>query len=678
MVRDKQDERVPESSITEEGRSTLNFKTLEEVKYTLELIAPKSILEGAREPEAPFEVKTDALSYEVYFNGQKIEGNTIPTQAGVLTVRLPNGQETSQKIGIEPASASMPEYIMITTQRRNTREQQFNQIIEQLEKALRIQLSENLTLSQEGIGIKIYDRGKVLMERVLRSNQYSIDGNVVTFSRDVLEQIAALVLTNPNLKLEVSFLGKSKNPDTFGTRQFTLRSDISMLRQESQQTRQLDINPLEPITPFINPSFKVEDFGQNTKGLMGDNAGNNFKNARQAAFALASILLKLRTGDLNELNRLRKEFISGVNSIQFSISVSDETSVFNDLLKRVYTSQNGPYTFSLGDLIEKAKTNDDAKALLGAVLLKDYVDSSGTIAEQELITIGENFIRLYDAINQLNRSTLDEQLKTINDIIKELNGKASSYPNSLLYALLPSSVESLIVETETARFYINLGEIRGEINESIDYLVRASAIIALGIAEITKISNDKQEQTTLQLLSPGIEIKSVVRENGKYVFELDASALVKLGIGSESKFLGYKLQANARGELELIKDENIDIKIKPQASVSVTNGLTSLSAGADAFVYIGPEIKVESSGISIKPIVLYGGINGNLLSSTYDARFGAAYNTQLGSGILTLQGQYNIGGGWLLAVSYSTGDFTGQFSYDLNQNKFKVGIEIKF
>jgi hypothetical protein len=38
---------------------------LEEVKYALELKAPKYILEGAREPEVPFTVKTNAPSYEV-------------------------------------------------------------------------------------------------------------------------------------------------------------------------------------------------------------------------------------------------------------------------------------------------------------------------------------------------------------------------------------------------------------------------------------------------------------------------------------------------------------------------------------------------------------------------------------------------------------------------------------
>jgi hypothetical protein len=178
-------------------------------------------------------------------------------------------------------------------------------------------------------------------------------------------------------------------------------------------------------------------------------------------------------------------------------------------------------------------------------------------------------------------------------------------------------------------------------------------------------------------------IESVVRENGKYVFELDASALVKFGIGPESRVFGYELRANARGELELIKHGDITVKIKPQASVSVTNDLTSLFTGVDAFLYMGPEIKAESSGISIRPIVLYGGINGNLLSSTYDARFGAAYNTQLGSGILTLQGQYNLGennlgGRWLLEARYSTGDFEGKLSYDLKENKFKVGIQIKF
>ena len=66
------------------------------------------------------------------------------------------------------------------------------------------------------------------------------------------------------------------------------------------------------------------------------------------------------------------------------------------------------------------------------------------------------------------------------------------------------------------------------------------------------------------------------------------------------------------------------------------------------------------------------------MSSTYNARFGAAYNTQLGSGILTLQGQYDVGRGWLLGARYSTGDFAGQFSYDLNEKRFQLGIEIKF
>ena len=653
---------------------------LEEVKYALELKAPQNILEGAIEPEVPFTVKTDAPSYEVYFNGQKIEGNTIPTQPGVLTVRLPNGQEASQKIGIEPASASMPKLITVTTQRGDTREQQSDQIIKKLEEALRIQLSTNLTLAEERIEIKI-DDGKEVKKRVLTKDQYRIDGNVITFSEEFLKQIAAtLILTNPNLKLEVSFLVESKNrPDTFGTRRFELSSNISMLRQEAQQTQQLDIKPLEPPIPSIiaiDVTPTVKEFGQNTGGLMGANARDNVGKAQQAASALAQLLFLLNRGgnDPKKLEDLSGKFKLNVDQIQFYIPVSDGSGLFEDLLQRVLTSPNGQnppsYIFSLGDLITLAKSNDDAKALLGAVLLKDYTDSGAS--EDDLRRIGDTFIQLYDAI-------LNKRFEAINEIIAQLDQQASSYKNSLLYALLPSSVEStLIVETEIAKFRINLGEISGKINESIDYLVRVSAILGLGIAEITKMSNDKQEQTSLLVLSPGIGIKSVVRENGKYVFELDASALVKFGIGSESKFLGYRLEANARGELTLIEDKDIAMKIKPQASVSVTNALTSLSAGVDAFVYIGREIRVESSGISIRPIVLYGGINGNLLSSTYDARFGAAYNTQLGPGILTLQGQYNLGRGWLLGASYSTGDFASQFSYDLKENKFKLGIEIKF
>jgi hypothetical protein len=257
---------------------------------------------------------------------------------------------------------------------------------------------------------------------------------------------------------------------------------------------------------------------------------------------------------------------------------------------------------------------------------------------------------------------------------------------------LPSSI-ALIVETQMFEFRINLGQIRGKINEHIDYSLDFLLYLALGIAEITtKMPNDKQKQTnnkqeqTLLVLSTGIDIKSVFRDSqdGKYVFELDASALVKFGIGSESGVFGYRLQFNARGELELIKHGDITVKIKPQASASVTNDLTSLFAGVDAFLYMGPDIKAESSGIYIKPIVLYAGISGTLLSSTYDsstynARFGAAYNTQLGSGILTLQGQYDLGRrGWLLVARYSTGDFAGQFSYDLNERKFQLGIEVKF
>jgi hypothetical protein len=220
---------------------------------------------------------------------------------------------------------------------------------------------------------------------------------------------------------------------------------------------------------------------------------------------------------------------------------------------------------------------------------------------------------------------------------------------------------------------------------NIDGLVRFSAFLELGIAQITEMFNNQQKQTSLLVLSPGIAINSVVwdSENNKYVFELDASALVEFGIGPESKFLGYELRANARGKLELIKHGDITMEIKSQASVSVRNGSTSLSAEVDAFLYMGPDIKAESSGIYIKPIVLYGGIKGTLLSSTYDSstydvRFGAAYNTQLGPGILTLQGQYDLGRGWLLGSRYSTGDFAGQFSYDLNTNKFQLGIEIKF
>jgi hypothetical protein len=208
----------------------------------------------------------------------------------------------------------MPEYIMVATQRGDTREQQFNQIIKQLEKALRIQLSTNLTLTEEGIKIKIYHGEKVLMERPLRSDEYSIDGNVIIFSREFLEQIAALVLTNPNLKLEVSFSAKSKNEGTYGTRQFTLSSNISMLRQ-------LDINPL---TPFVvhGQRSTVEQFGQNTVGLMlimkdgkvDEKASEelqkaNLQKAQQAARVLVELLTLLERGS-NDPNKLKDELTS--------------------------------------------------------------------------------------------------------------------------------------------------------------------------------------------------------------------------------------------------------------------------------------------------------------------------------------------------------------------------------